>query len=143
MSVVRCVRRKLAITPRFYQTDMMGVVHNAEYYRWFEDGRLQILEEIMSLQEATALGVSVPVVASSCEYRRPVRYGDRLLMRTEHTVAEPYEGRLAFDHTIVNVRTKDTVATGHTAVTIVRLDSGLPVKQWPAHVWQRYLALHS
>jgi len=44
---------------------MMGVVHNAEYYRWFEDGRLQILEEIMSLQEATALGVSVPVVASS------------------------------------------------------------------------------
>ncbi len=142
MAIVRTIRRKISIVPRFHQIDMLGVMHNAEYYRWFEDGRLRILEEIMSFQEAMALGVSLPVIFSSCEYRRPVRYGDALMLRTEHAIVDPYEGRLVFTHSLVNVRTKETAAVGQTAVTVVRLGDGMPVREWPEHVWMRYLALH-
>ena len=30
---------------RFYETDLMGVVHHANYLRWFEMGRVEYLRQ--------------------------------------------------------------------------------------------------
>jgi acyl-CoA thioester hydrolase len=120
---------------------MTGVVHNAEYFRWFEIGRLGILGEIMSLDEAAKLGVNLPVISNHCEYREPARYGDRLLLTTVHERVQPYPGNLRFQHTLTNEKTKREVARGETVVTIVNLSTGQLVREWPAEVWERYLAL--
>ena len=37
------IRRRLHLTPAFHQVDMMSVVHNVQFFYWFELGRLQIL----------------------------------------------------------------------------------------------------
>ena len=49
---------------------MMGMVHNVQYFYWFEQGRMQILEELMSLDASMKLGVVMPVVENQCLYQK-------------------------------------------------------------------------
>lgn len=141
MNGPRVIKRTLTIEPQFHQIDMLGVAHNAEYFRWFEEGRLRILNEIMPYEESVALGVALPVVSNTCVYRRPVRYGDTLVLQTMHRVADPYPGSLTFEHVLTNKKTKEEAASGTTVVTIVNVRTDTLVREWPAHVRQRYLAL--
>ena len=67
----RLIKRKLPIRPLFHQTDMMGVIHNSVYFLWFEEGRMQILLEILPLAEAIEMGAAMPVVENVCRYRKP------------------------------------------------------------------------
>ena len=71
----------------------MSVVHNVQYFYWFEQGRLQIMEELLSLEASLKLGVAMPVVENQCSYQRPVRYGDPLVLLTEHQRPSAWEGR--------------------------------------------------
>ena len=44
----------------------MRVVHNVQFFYWFELGRTRIMEEFMSLDAAMELGVAMPVVENQC-----------------------------------------------------------------------------
>ena len=137
----RAIRRRLQITPAFHQVDMMGVVHNVQYFYWFEQGRLQIMEELMSLSASVKLGVAMPVVENQCLYRKPVRYGDPLVLLTEHHCLPNWEGRLVFSHSLVHRKLKTEMACGRTTTTLIDTAAGRLVKEWPEDLWQRYQAL--
>jgi len=137
----RPIRRRLHLTPAFHQVDMMSVVHNVQYFYWFEQGRLHIMEEILSLDAAVRLGVAMPVVENQCTYRRPVRYGDPLVLLTEHQRLTTWEGRLVFSHSLVHRKLKTEVACGRTTTTVIDIATGRLVKEWPENLWRRYLAL--
>lgn len=137
----RTIRRRLQFTPAFHQVDMMGMMHNVQYFFLFEQGRLQIMEELMSLEASLKLGVAMPVVENQCLYRRPVRYGDPLVLFTEHQCLSAWEGRLIFSHSLVHRKLKTEVACGRTTTTLIEVATGRPVKKWPEDLWRRYLAL--
>lgn len=135
------IRRRLHLTPAFHQVDMMGVVHNVQFFYWFEQGRLQIMEELLSLDAAVKLGVAMPVVENQCLYRKPVRYGDRLVLVTEHAPLPAWEGRLVFSHSLVHCTHKEEMACGRTTTTLIDTAGGQLVKEWPEELWARYRAL--
>lgn len=135
------IRRKLHLTPAFHQVDMMSVVHNVQYFYWFEQGRMQIMEELMPLHEAVKIGVAMPVIENRCLYRRPVRYGDPLVLLTEHQCMSAWEGRLVFTHSLVHRKLKTEMACGRSTTTLVEVATGRLVKEWPEDLWQRYLSL--
>jgi acyl-CoA thioester hydrolase len=137
----RAIRRSLHLTPAFHQVDMMSVVHNVQYFYWFEQGRLQIMEELMPLDEAVKLGVAMPVVENRCLYRRPVRYGDPLVLVTEHQCMRGWEGRLVFTHSLVHRKLKTEMASGRSTATLVEMATGRLVKEWPHDLWRRYLSM--
>jgi len=137
----RLIKRKLAITPLFHQTDMMGVIHNAVYLLWFEEGRMQILQEILPLEEAMRLGVAMPVVENVCRYRRPVKFGLRLQLYTTHHVDPIYQGRLIFKHYLLHEKLRTEMACGESVVTLVDHRTNQLIKTWPESVWARYQAL--
>jgi acyl-CoA thioester hydrolase len=141
MAAGRTVTRKLRIDPRFHETDMMGIIHNAVYFTWFEQGRLQIMADIMSFDEALQRNVVVPVVRNHCTYKNPVRFGDPLILTTTHEIRDPYVGKLVFAHSLMHEKRKTEMACGETVVTILDRSNSQLVKQWPEDVWQRYLAL--
>ena len=116
-------KRKIRIEPKFHQTDMMGVIHNAEYFLWFEEARMQFMSEIISLDEAIARGVGVPVIANQCSYKKFVRLGDPLILITEHE------------------KKKIEMAVGQTVVTIFDMKDQQLVWRWPDDLWQRYQSL--
>jgi acyl-CoA thioester hydrolase len=138
---LRSIRRRLHFTPAFHQVDMMSVVHNVQYFYWFEQGRLQIMEELMPLDDAVKLGVAMPVVENHCLYHKPVRYGDPLLLLTEHHCLSAWEGRLVFSHSLVHRKLKTEMACGWSTATLIEVASGRLVKEWPKDLWQRYLSL--
>lgn len=135
------LKRKLAISPHFHQTDMMGVIHNSAYLLWFEEGRLQIMFEILPFEEAVKLGLTMPVVENYCQYLKPVQFGDPLILFTTHQVQQPYEGRLVFEHSLVHEKFKTEMASGRTVATLVDARNHQLIKQWPEHLWRRYQAL--
>ena len=119
----------------------MGMIHNAEYFRWFEEGRLEILLEVLPIAEALETGVAMPVIENRCTYRTPARFGDVLTLYTTHQVVLVYEGRLRFEHSLVKGGNRTEIASGSTVITVVDISTMRLIKQWPEEIWQRYQAL--
>lgn len=137
----RRVRRKLPIRPLFHQIDMLGVVHNAVYFLWFDEGRLAFALDILPLAEAFRLGVALVVVENHCTYLAPVRFGDELILCTEHRVADAYSARFEFNHSLVNLRTRCEVATGTSAMAAVDAQTRQVLRALPDPIWERYTRL--
>ena len=137
----RVISRKITIEPEFHQVDMMGMAHNAAYFLWFEKGRLALLWEILPFDEAVRRRIGLPVVRHVCDYRKAARYGDRLILTTTHEMLTHYEGRLLFRHSLIHETNKSEIATAETALTIVDMQTGQLVREFPEELWQRYKAL--
>ena len=62
---------------QYYETDMMGVVHHANYIHWMEEARIEFMDQLgfpyAAMEKA---GVVSPVKALSCEYKAPCTFGD-------------------------------------------------------------------
>lgn len=98
---------------QYYETDQMGVVHHSNYIRWFEEARTDLLEKAgLGYDKMEKLGIIVPVLAASCQYKTSVRYGDTVAIIPK---VETYTGlRLTISYHIVDAVTGELRATGET-----------------------------
>ena len=119
----------------------MAVVHNAVYFLWFEEGRMQILQEVLPIEEALRLAVAMPVAENVCRYRKPVKFGMPLQLYTTHRIEPVYQGRLVFKHYLLHEKLRTEMAWGESVVTLVVHPANVLIKEWPDHLWQRYQAL--
>lgn len=64
---------------QYYETDMMGVVHHANYVHWMEEARIDFMDQIgFPYARMEAEGVISPVVDISLKYLKPCRFGDEI-----------------------------------------------------------------
>ena len=64
---------------QYYETDMMGITHHANYIRWMEEARIDFLAQLgFPYGRMEAEGVVSPVRAVNCQYRRPCTFGDEI-----------------------------------------------------------------
>ena len=64
----------------------MGVAYYANYLKWFEMGRTELLREIgVPYTSIEVKGLYFPVTEVSCRYYRPARYDERLMIETTLT----------------------------------------------------------
>jgi acyl-CoA thioester hydrolase len=74
----------VSIRVRYAETDQMGVVYYANYFVWFEVGRVELMRslgfEYRDLEEQD--GCFLPVVEANCRYKAPARYDDVLRLET-------------------------------------------------------------
>ena len=69
---------------RYAETDQMGIVYYANYFVWFEIGRVELLRSLglaysqLEIEDRCIL----PVVDAKCRYRAPARYDDEILIET-------------------------------------------------------------
>lgn len=64
---------------QYYETDMMGVVHHANYLHWMEEARIDFMDQLgFPYSEMERKGYLAPVKALSCEYKRPCSFGDEI-----------------------------------------------------------------
>lgn len=77
------MQSELTIDVRYYETDQMGIVHHSNYIRYFECGRVDMLEKAgLPLHKIEESGVMLPITGVECRYRVPARFGDRLRIVT-------------------------------------------------------------
>ena len=68
---------------QFAETDMAGIAHFANYFRWMEEVEhawFRSLGLSVSMRHGDA-EISWPRVSVACEFARPVRFEDELLLR--------------------------------------------------------------
>lgn len=98
---------------RFVETDMMGVVHHANYFRWFEMGRVAYLREAgISLWDLMDDGFLFPITDVSCKYKDSAKFDDIILIETK--MAEVSRVKMVFSYTVLREKDKELLTTGQT-----------------------------
>lgn len=74
----------ITVRVRYAETDQMGVVYHANYFVWFEMGRVECLRQLGFdyKQMEIADDCHLPVVEATCRYRAPARYDEILIIET-------------------------------------------------------------
>ncbi len=78
--------KSITVTPmrvRFFETDLMGIVHHGSYLTYFEAGRVEWLRKRgVTYADWAAKGVHLPVVEAHLHYHSPARCDDLLDVET-------------------------------------------------------------
>ena len=94
-------------------TDNMGVAYYANYLRWFEIGRTELLRAWgMPYRQIESQGLLLPVAEAQCRYLLPAKY-DQLLV-IEATLDTSYQGGLRITYRILSEDEEQLHATGYT-----------------------------
>ena len=68
----------------YADTDAMGIVYHANYIKWFEIGRGELLRQLgIPYAVIDHMGYDLPLTEVSCHFRSPARYDQILLLETE------------------------------------------------------------
>ena len=98
---------------QYYETDQMGIIHHSNYLRWFEEARIDFMEQMgLSYAALEQLGIMIPVLNISCIYKQPVRFNNNILI---HSVISSFNGiKMSITYTITGTEDKVTYSTGET-----------------------------
>lgn len=70
---------EILLDVRYYETDAQGVVHHANYFKYFELARVEHLRAIgYEYADLERQGILLVVNKIACSYKYPARFGDRL-----------------------------------------------------------------
>jgi acyl-CoA thioester hydrolase len=106
------------IRVRFNEADPLGVVWHGHYLRYFEDGREAFgMKYGISYLDFYRQGLAVPIVSVQCDYKKPLRYGQSVIVETRF---EPLPAaKLQFHYAVFEATTNQRVATGSTTQVFV------------------------
>ncbi|MCP3064861.1 acyl-CoA thioesterase [Myxococcus sp. K38C18041901] len=108
-------------------TDQMGVVYYANYFRYFEFARSEFFRARGgSYRELEGSGWMLPVAEASCAYKAPARYDDMLVIRA--SVSELRRASVVFTYELFREGEPRTLlCTGRTLHACVGRD-GKPTR---------------
>lgn len=98
---------------RFVETDMMGVVHHANYLRWFEMGRVAYLRACgISLGELMAADIIFPITEVQVKYKSSCIFDDDFEVQT--TMSAFNKAKMDFSYKVIRLRDGAVAVEGHT-----------------------------
>ena len=116
----------LDIRVRYAETDRMGLVYYANYFAYFEAGRIEYLRAIGTVyRDLEDAGVLFPVREASCDYVAPARYDDELRVMTWVPRLRPT--RIDFGNLVVRKDDAAPVARGRVLLACLDPD-GRPIR---------------
>ena len=115
-------RREILV--RFNEADPLGIVWHGHYIRYFEDGR-EAFGETHGLKylDVYQQGFVIPVVHVQCDFKKSLRYGDRVIVETLYVPCEA--AKMKFTYRLFNAATGDLVATGSSVQVFLSKDDSV------------------
>ncbi len=129
---------KTEIRVRFNEADPLGIVWHGHYIRYFEDGREDFGNRFgVGYLDFFNQGLLVPVVHVDCAFKKPLRYGDTVVVETCFIPCEA--AKIQFNYRLFNKKTQELVATGSSVqVFLDREESQLQLMNPPFfEEWKR------
>ena len=97
----------------YADTDNMGHAYHANYFRWFEIGRTEMLRSLgMSYKRVEENGIFLPVSEAYCKFFSPVQYDEVLIIETSLDIK--VRGGFKFDYRLTRKRDQQLLAEGYT-----------------------------
>ena len=126
---------------RFVETDMMGVVHHANYLRWFEMGRVAYLRACgITLGQLMDAGVVFPLTEVEAKYKNSCTFDDDFEVQTR--MSSFNKAKMEFTYKVIRLRDGVVAVEGRTrnvftdkAGRIIRLEP-----QWYDKIYKMYAA---
>ena len=119
MSRELVVEKELEI--RFSEVDMMGVVWHGNYTLYLEDAREAFGAEFgLSYALYIKENVFVPIVKMDVDYKRPVRFGMRPVIRIEYVPTDA--AKVIFDYKLYDKESGDVLLTARTVQVFMDRD---------------------
>ncbi len=126
---------RVATTRVIYgDTDAAGIVYHANYLRWFEVGRVELLRRKgMAYSELTRRGIHLPVTRAEIRYLSPARYDDVLVIHAG--ISDLKRASVSFTY---RIERDDGTALADGATThaftdgggrVVRIPEGFPLER--------------
>ncbi|MEK6943216.1 MAG: thioesterase family protein [Nanoarchaeota archaeon] len=102
----------------YADTDAGQVVYYANYFKWFESGRRELLRNLkIDLYAIQKKNILTPVVEAHCNYFAPARYDDLVVIETK--IAQIKEKSIRFENKVFRKNDKKILAEGHTVNVFV------------------------
>lgn len=110
---------KLHRQVEFAETDMAGIVHFSNFFRYMEQTEHAFLRSLgLSVHTPTADGaISFPRVRTACEYKQPLRFEDELEVHL--LVRQKKEKAIVYEFTFKKLTPKSPVEVAHGSMTVV------------------------
>ena len=103
---------KTALRVHFYDTDTMGVVHHANYIRWFETGRVEFLRSVgITLTEMMSDGILFPLTEIQAKFIHSAKFDEDLELET--TAVELTKVKMEFKYKIRRQSDGELLVKGH------------------------------
>ncbi len=97
----------------YAETDAMGIVYYANYLRWFEIGRTELMRSLgLAYSEMESRGAFLPVSEVFCKYRASARYDDILIIETSVDILK--RASIQFAYRILRKSDGKQLVTGST-----------------------------
>ena len=111
---------------RYYETDLMGVVHHSNYIRYFECARNIMMEEMgYPVEQLAADGFFTPVISVACKDHKPAVMGDTV--RAVATIENAPLAKLYVKQAVYN-QNDELLADGQVVVAFTDKETGRPVR---------------
>lgn len=97
----------------YYETDQMGIIHHSNYIRWFEEARVDFMEQTgFGYDKTTLKGIDFALLSVSCEYKSMVRFGD--IVEIKASITELTNARMTVNYEVTDTVTGELRTTGKT-----------------------------
>lgn len=81
--MLRTEAHDITFRVRYGETDPMGIVHHAQYFGYFEMGRMELFRaQGGDYREMERRGYLMVIVRAECDFKKPARFDDLLTLRT-------------------------------------------------------------
>lgn len=112
------LQHQTEVVVRFNEADPLGIVWHGHYIRYFEDGREGFGNKYgIGYLDFYREGFAVPVVSVQCDYKKPLRYGESVIV--ECTYIDTPAAKLHFTYRVLEATTKKLVASGSSVQVFV------------------------
>lgn len=101
------------ITVRFGEVDSMAIVWHGNYIKYFEDGRESFgTKYSLGYLDVYKYNIMIPIVKVSCDYKKPLVYGDTAIIETRFVNCEA--AKIQFHYSVYRKSDLELMATGST-----------------------------
>jgi acyl-CoA thioester hydrolase len=116
---------------RFCETDLMGIVHHANYLAYFEAARVEWLRRRgVTYADWAARGIHLPVVDVQVKYRAPAKFDE--VLEVETRLVELRSVSLRYEYRLVNATSGALLAEASTRLACV--DGRHALQKFPENV---------
>lgn len=125
------------IEVRFNELDPLGIVWHGNYIQYFEDGREDFGRKYgISYNDLKKERIMAPIVSVNCDYKRFVKYGEKLLIET--IFVDNPAAKFILNYKIYRKENDELVAEGSTVQVFTETNGELILIPPPfAIAWKR------
>ena len=110
----------------YYETDQMGIIHHSNYIRWFEEARVDFMEQAgFGYEKAAQKGIDFALTGLSCEYKSMVRFGETVEIKAK--ITELKNARMSVEYQVTDIKTGELRTTGETRHCVLDSNKMRPV----------------